>query len=212
VQSSANRLTRLLGIDSDPVNHGWLCDKGRFVFESTNGDEVATGPAPAIAVATAADEVDVVPATASQAVSLGPTRGQFAGEARSDHSVVSNRLTEPLVRKGGELVPTSWGEALGVVAEHLGASKSEHGAGSIGVLGGARLTNEGAYAWAKLAKGILGTDSVDAQLRRRAPRRAGLRPAARHHRRGVRRHDRGAPGRRRARGAAGAVPALARPR
>ncbi len=164
VQSSANRLTRLLGIDSDPVNHGWLCDKGRFVFESTNGDEVATGPAPAIAVATAADEVDVVPATASQAVSLGPTRGQFAGEARSDHSVVSNRLTEPLVRKGGELVPTSWGEALGVVAEHLGASKSEHGAGSIGVLGGARLTNEGAYAWAKLAKGILGTDSVDAQL------------------------------------------------
>ena len=33
VQSSANRLTRLLGIDADPVNHGWLCDKGRFAFE-----------------------------------------------------------------------------------------------------------------------------------------------------------------------------------
>jgi len=39
VQSSSNRLTRLLGIDSDPVNHGWLCDKGRFAFESVNGDE-----------------------------------------------------------------------------------------------------------------------------------------------------------------------------
>ncbi len=37
------------------------------------------------------------------------------------------------------------------------------GAG-VGVIGGARLTNEGAYAWAKLAKGVLGTDSVDAQL------------------------------------------------
>jgi NADH-quinone oxidoreductase subunit G len=38
------------------------------------------------------------------------------------------------------------------------------GAESIGFLGGGRLTNEGAYAWAKVAKGILGTDSVDAQL------------------------------------------------
>ena len=32
------------------------------------------------------------------------------------------------------------------------------------MLGGARLTNEGAYAWAKLAKAVIGTDSVDAQL------------------------------------------------
>ena len=44
VQSSQNRLTRLLGIDSDPVNHGWLCDKGRFTHESVNGDEVDAGP------------------------------------------------------------------------------------------------------------------------------------------------------------------------
>jgi NADH-quinone oxidoreductase subunit G len=34
----------------------------------------------------------------------------------------------------------------------------------VAVLGGARLTNEAAYAWAKLAKGIIGTDHVDAQL------------------------------------------------
>ena len=32
------------------------------------------------------------------------------------------------------------------------------------MVGGARLTNEGAYAWAKLTKGVLGTDSVDAQM------------------------------------------------
>ena len=29
---------------------------------------------------------------------------------------------------------------------------------------GGRLTNEGAYAWARVAKGVVGTDSVDAQL------------------------------------------------
>ena len=35
---------------------------------------------------------------------------------------------------------------------------------AVAVIGGARLTNEAAYAWAKLAKGVIGTDSVDAQL------------------------------------------------
>src|SRR5581483_8586982 len=33
LQSSSNRLVRLLGVDSEPVNHGWLCDKGRYGFE-----------------------------------------------------------------------------------------------------------------------------------------------------------------------------------
>jgi NADH-quinone oxidoreductase subunit G len=132
VQSSANRLTRLLGIDAEPVNQGWLCDKGRFVFEAVNGDE-----------ATAAD-------------------AQFAGEARELADVAVNRLTEPLVRKGDALVPASWGEALDAAATALRAARD--GSTGIGVLGGARLTNEAAYAFARLAKGVLGTDSVDAQL------------------------------------------------
>jgi NADH-quinone oxidoreductase subunit G len=112
VQSSANRLTRLLGIDIDPVNHGWLCDKGRFAADAVNRDD---------------------------------------------------RLTEPLVRKDGDLVPVSWHEALEAAATGLKrAAKTDPAA--VGVVGGARLTNEGAYAWARVAKGILGTDSVDAQL------------------------------------------------
>jgi NADH-quinone oxidoreductase subunit G len=121
VQSSGNRLTRLLGIDSDPVNHGWLCDKGRFVIESVNGVEEGAVPS-------------------------GPAR-----------------LTDPLVRIDGELVAVSWAEALRVAAEGLAPLRAA-GGDSIGVLGGAQLTNEGAYAWAKLAKGVLGTDSVDAQM------------------------------------------------
>ncbi len=32
------------------------------------------------------------------------------------------------------------------------------------MIGGARLTNEDAYAWAKLVKGVIGSDHVDAQL------------------------------------------------
>ena len=41
---------------------------------------------------------------------------------------------------------------------------AEGGPASVAVIGGARLTNEDCYAWAKLAKGVIGTDSVDAQL------------------------------------------------
>jgi NADH-quinone oxidoreductase subunit G len=161
VQSSSNRLTRLLGIDSEPVNHGWLCDKGRFAFESVNGDEVDASPAPA-AVADAA--VDVAPATAAQVVSLGVSRGQFLGEVRETGRFEHGRLVEPQVRKNGELVSVSWGEALAAAAAGLSAARDAGGAGSVGVIGGARLTNESAYAWAKLAKGVIGTDSVDAQL------------------------------------------------
>jgi NADH-quinone oxidoreductase subunit G len=161
VQSSSNRLTRLLGIDSDPVNHGWLCDKGRFAFESVNGDEIDNGPAPD----EVADEaVDVVPATASQVVSLGATRGQFLGEAKESGRFEHGRLIEPRVRKNGELVAVSWGEALAAAAEGLSKAKTAGGAGAVAMIGGARLTNESAYAWAKLAKGVIGTDSVDAQL------------------------------------------------
>jgi NADH-quinone oxidoreductase subunit G len=133
VQSSAGRLTRLLGLDADPVNQTWLCDKGRFVLESVNGDDVAR------------------------------PQGQYAGEV-AEVAQRSGRLTEPLVRKDGELVAASWSEALAAAAEGIRKAKEEHGPGAVALVGGARCTNEGAYAWTKLAKGVIGTDSVDAQL------------------------------------------------
>ncbi len=161
VQSSVGRLTRLLGIDSDPVNQSWLCDKGRFAYEAVNGDEVAAGPPP---VPRAGGEVDVVPAPASRAESLRVERGQFQGEVREVGSLEHGRLTEPMVRKGGELVPVSWNEALAAAAAGIERARRQGGADGVAVLGGAQLTNEAAYAWAKLAKGVIGTDSVDAQL------------------------------------------------
>ena len=44
VQSSSNRVTRLLGIDSDPLNQSWLCDKGRFGFEAVNAEDRLVEP------------------------------------------------------------------------------------------------------------------------------------------------------------------------
>jgi NADH-quinone oxidoreductase subunit G len=113
LQSSSNQLVRLLGVDSEPVNQGWLCDKGRFSYEYPHSPR---------------------------------------------------RAREPMVRRGGQLVEVSWPEALDAAAEGLRKARDEHGPASIAVLGGARGTNEDAYLWARLAKGVLGTDNVDAQL------------------------------------------------
>ena len=38
VQSSRDELLRYQGVDSDPVNWSWLCDRGRFNFEAVNSD------------------------------------------------------------------------------------------------------------------------------------------------------------------------------
>ncbi|MPY94484.1 MAG: NADH-quinone oxidoreductase subunit NuoG, partial [Acidimicrobiia bacterium] len=87
-------------------------------------------------------------------------RGRFGFEAVSSE----DRLGEPLVRRGGQLGPARWADALGQAASAVRAALDDGGPGSIGVIGGARLTNESQYAWAKLAKGVIGTDNVDAQL------------------------------------------------
>jgi NADH-quinone oxidoreductase subunit G len=108
VQSSRNELVRLVGVDSDAVNWGWLSDKDRFSYEVTNSDE---------------------------------------------------RITHPMVRRNEELEPTRWGQAARAAVDALTGDPER-----VAMIGGARLTLESQYAWARLAKGVVGTDNVDAQL------------------------------------------------
>ncbi|MFV0522911.1 MAG: NADH-quinone oxidoreductase subunit NuoG [Acidimicrobiales bacterium] len=109
LQSSRDELVRVLGVDSDAVNWGWLSDKERFSYE------VTTSP---------------------------------------------NRITEPMLRRGGdELARSRWNDATKVAARALRGDPQR-----IAVLGGARTSLEGQYAWTKLMKGVLGTDHVDCQL------------------------------------------------
>ncbi len=44
LQSSSNRVVRLLGLDSEPVNHGWLCDKGRYGIEYLHSPDRVLSP------------------------------------------------------------------------------------------------------------------------------------------------------------------------
>ena len=91
VQASRDEVLRYQGVDSDPVNWGWLCDRGRFNFQSVNS---------------------------------------------------ADRLTTPLMRRGDTLEETSWSEALDTVARTLRMASGS----TIAILGGARGTNEDAYA------------------------------------------------------------------
>jgi len=43
-QSSAGALVRYLGVDSEPVNQSWLCDRGRFGFEAVASPERLSQP------------------------------------------------------------------------------------------------------------------------------------------------------------------------
>ncbi|MBI5157086.1 MAG: NADH-quinone oxidoreductase subunit NuoG [Acidimicrobiia bacterium] len=114
VQASQNQVLRLIGVDVDATNQGWLCDKGRFAFE---------------------------------------------------HLRAPARLSTPLVRGAdGELHEAGWGEALDLIASRIGAVIAERGPAAVAGLGGARSTNEEAYAFGKLLRGVLGTGNLDASL------------------------------------------------
>ncbi|MEU6262616.1 molybdopterin oxidoreductase family protein [Saccharopolyspora shandongensis] len=74
---------------------------------------------------------------------------------------VPDRLRNPLVRRGGELVAVDWDTALGTVAAGIDRVRREHGPDAVGVFGGGGLTNEKAYLLGKFARLALGTSQID---------------------------------------------------
>jgi len=110
MHSSRDELLRFQGVDtgldSESVNLGWMCDRGRFNFEAIESDL---------------------------------------------------RLGAPMVRGEAGLANTSWSSAMELAIQLI------EDADSIGLLGGARSTNEGAFVWAQLAD-ALGIAHRDAQL------------------------------------------------
>ena len=90
-----------------------------------------------------------------------------------------DRLTRPLIREDGVLRPASWPEAIDVAVDGLAAAKARSGGPSslsspIGVLTGGRLPLEDAYAYAKFARVVLGTNHIDFRARPHAAEEAGF--------------------------------------
>ncbi len=71
------------------------------------------------------------------------------------------RLTQPLLRRNGELEPVSWDEALDFIAERLQSLIAQHGPEMVGAFTSSRSTNESCYLLQKLFRAELGSNNVD---------------------------------------------------
>jgi formate dehydrogenase alpha subunit len=75
-----------------------------------------------------------------------------------------DRLTKPLIRRGGKQSPfeeASWEEAIAYVAQRLNEVKAKHGPHKIAGISSARASNEDGYVFQRLMRGALGTNNID---------------------------------------------------
>ncbi|HDH24909.1 MAG TPA: NADH dehydrogenase (quinone) subunit G [Actinobacteria bacterium] len=76
-----------------------------------------------------------------------------------------DRLEVPLIRnEDGSHREASWAEALDVTAARLEEIIEAEGGAAVAGLGGARGTNEDAYAFSKFMRTVVGSNHVDAQM------------------------------------------------
>jgi len=101
------RALRVLARENEEVDDGWLCDKGRFAYQSFHVDE---------------------------------------------------RVTEPLLRDGGQLRPVSWERALREAAAGLARAGTLTGA-----IAGGQSTNEEGHLLARLLREGLGSPHLDSR-------------------------------------------------
>lgn len=94
---------------------------------------------------------------------VGVNRGQLCVKGRFGFDFIHHqeRLTQPLIRRSGQLVPTTWDEALDFAAGKLAEIKRKHGPDTIGGMLSARCTNEENYLMQKLFRAVIGTNNID---------------------------------------------------
>ena len=87
-------------------------------------------------------------------------RDRFSYEALNSDA----RLTQPMIKQGGQWKPVDWTTALEYVANGLKQIKTQHGAASIGALASAISTSEELFLLGEFMRG-LGSQNVDHRLR-----------------------------------------------
>ena len=86
-------------------------------------------------------------------------RGSLCVKGRFGHGYVNSpeRLTTPLIKRGGRLTEATWDEALDLVAEKFSQSKRE----KFAALASAKCTNEENYLIQKFTRAVMATHSID---------------------------------------------------
>jgi len=72
-----------------------------------------------------------------------------------------DRLTQPLIRRGGQLQACSWDLALDFISTRLAGISSRYGPGALGFLSSAKVTNEENYLFMKMARAVFKTNNID---------------------------------------------------
>ncbi|QIZ38688.1 formate dehydrogenase subunit alpha [Saccharopolyspora sp. ASAGF58] len=104
-------------------------------------------------------------------------RGHACIKGRFAHAFTraEDRLTTPLLRRDGQLVETTWHEALTTIAQRLTDIRDRHGPDAIAMISSARATNEENYLAQKFIRTAIGTNNIDNCSRLcHAPSAAGL--------------------------------------
>jgi NADH-quinone oxidoreductase subunit G len=83
------------------------------------------------------------------------------GRYAFDFAYHEGRLTQPLIRKDGQLVPSTWEEAFESIGRRFKEVREQHGGQAIGVFGSNRTTNEENYLLQKFARVVLQTNNID---------------------------------------------------
>ncbi len=84
-------------------------------------------------------------------------KGQFGWEYVNS----SDRLKNPLVRKNGKLVQSTWEEALNTIKNKFSRILVKYGSKSIAGLSSAKCTNEENFLFQKMMRTIFGTNNID---------------------------------------------------
>lgn len=94
-------------------------------------------------------------------------RGLLCAKGYSLPAVVAgqDRITTPMIRRGGKLVKASWDEALDLIAKRFKATLEQFGPEAVGIYGSGQWTITDGYVASKWARAGMGTNNVEANAR-----------------------------------------------
>jgi predicted molibdopterin-dependent oxidoreductase YjgC len=106
-------------------------------------------------------------ARVASTTALGINRGLLCSPGRFGYEYVGaeERLTAPLIRRGGTLEECTWEEAIAFVADRLTAVRERHGGSAIAGIASPRCTNEENYVFQKFLRVGCGSNNIDSLSR-----------------------------------------------
>lgn len=83
------------------------------------------------------------------------------GRYAFDFADSPDRIRQPLIKRDGKFVPSTWEEAFELIASNFKDILTTVGPSAIGVIGSNRTSNEENYLLQKFARLVLGTNNID---------------------------------------------------